>query len=592
MEIATGLSKILNGESYDCVLIDADISEIAMVDFLHQTFKHQPHLSIIMMASDYIRMQLLKETLENEVVMCLPKPCSHMDICNIWKHVCRKRISFEGCNYSNGESPEENQEPNIFKRVDRIVKKSTTLNPTLINKNLSSGRGTQDGLKNKSREYDAMFKPITYEEVWSNDHDQEHVVAHKRTHDQLVEDDRYYEKRKSTKKRITWAGDLHKKFVEAINALGKQKAYPTAILKAMKVPGLTRNQVASHLQKYQEHKKTIKKPTLIPQKKKQVESYAYKRGGQSNPTNGYESILQSSQPPLMLNSTGMSYMTIDNIKARLQGAPPLPIPQLKTTINNSCSDQSTYHPFYHTSIGETSKITTFGLAESCNSNIGQSNEVQISENSYESATGPLEDGEPLEMASTDFGEVMAPLDATSSLTPLNYLGIATKQWVSGMAPSYYGLENGLQPLGGFAGVGENYNLKLCEISNTYGMTNSDGGRISASSNHNYLIHSQDFQGNGENLFPTFPHTTALGNVEHSINPNFSNSNLVPFGVGSVGYSHRQAQTLPPFNSLVSVDGIERTVIESNLFADETQYFLEMTVNLLDVLDADLINGPW
>nr|KAJ0194550.1 hypothetical protein LSAT_V11C800405390 [Lactuca sativa] len=355
------------------------------------------------------------------------------------------------------------------------------------------------------------------------------------------------------------------------------EAYPTAILKVMEVPGLTRSQVASHLQKYQEHQKTNKKPTLIPQKKKKVETYAYKRGGQSSPTNDYESILQSSniQPPLMLNSTGMSYMTIDNIKARLQGAPPLPIPQLKTTINNSYYDQSTYP----TSIGETSKITTFGLAESCNSNIGQSNEVQISDNSYESATGPLKNGEPLEMASTDFGEVMAPLDAT-------------KQWVSGMAPSYYGLESGLQPLGGFASVGENYNLKLSEISNTYGMTNSDGGRISASSNHNHLIHSQDFQGNGENLFPTFPNTTALGNVEHSINPNFSNSNLVPFGVGSVGYSHRQAQTLPPFNSLVSVDGIERRVTESNLFADETQYFLEMTVNLLDVLDADLINGPW
>lgn len=46
-EVATGLLKILNGELYDCVLIDADISEMDMVYFLHQTFKHQPHLSII-----------------------------------------------------------------------------------------------------------------------------------------------------------------------------------------------------------------------------------------------------------------------------------------------------------------------------------------------------------------------------------------------------------------------------------------------------------------------------------------------------------------------------------------------------------------
>ncbi|KAL7589724.1 hypothetical protein Lser_V15G37147 [Lactuca serriola] len=38
-----------------------------------------------------------------------------------------------------------------------------------------------------------------------------------------------------------------------------------------------------------------------------------------------------------------------------------------------------------------------------------------------------------------------------------------------------------------------------------------------------------------------------------------------------------------------MDGIERTVMESDMFVDETQYLLGMTVNLLDKLDDDLIN---
>ncbi|XP_023762748.1 uncharacterized protein LOC111911196 [Lactuca sativa] len=556
------------------------------------------------MASHNTHMRLLKEIVENEAVLYLPKPCGDKEICNIWKHVCRKIISFEGCNYSNGESPEENQEPNIYKRVDQIVKQSTNLNPKFIYNNLSSEDVTQEGLNINSPEYNAIFKPVTYEEVRDNDHDKEHIHEHKRTNDQLVEYDKYYKNIFDTKKRISWTSVLHKKFVEAVNTLGKQKAYPSAILEAMNVPGLTRSQIASHLQKYQEHQKSITKPTLIPQKKKQVESYAYNKCGQSTPTNDFESIPQSSniQPPLTLNSIGMSYMTINNIKARLQRAPPLPVPQPKTTINNSYSDQSTNHSVCHTSLGETSKIITFGLVESCNSIIGRRNEVQMTRDTYESTTGPLKDRETIAMTPMDFAEVVAPVDATSSLIPLNYSGTSVEKSVCGMAPSYYGLGTGLQPLEGFALGGENYDLEMREISNVFGMINSNGGHTSASSNHNYLIHSQDVQGNNENLSPTFLHTpTDHDDVGHSTNPNFSNSNLFPFGLGSVGYSNPhfpseennwQAQTLPPFNSLGLVDGIERRVMERDMFADETQYLLDMTVNLLDELDDDLINGPW
>ncbi|KAK9117200.1 hypothetical protein Sjap_016147 [Stephania japonica] len=52
------------------------------------------------------------------------------------------------------------------------------------------------------------------------------------------------------KTRIVWSSELHHKFVEVFYKIGKEKAIPSKILELMNSPGLTRAQVASHLQKY------------------------------------------------------------------------------------------------------------------------------------------------------------------------------------------------------------------------------------------------------------------------------------------------------------------------------------------------------
>ncbi|XP_060212696.1 two-component response regulator ARR2-like [Lycium barbarum] len=52
------------------------------------------------------------------------------------------------------------------------------------------------------------------------------------------------------KPRVVWSVDHHQQFVQAVNQLGIDKAVPKKILELMNVPGLTRENVASHLQKY------------------------------------------------------------------------------------------------------------------------------------------------------------------------------------------------------------------------------------------------------------------------------------------------------------------------------------------------------
>lgn len=59
------------------------------------------------------------------------------------------------------------------------------------------------------------------------------------------------------KAKVDWTPDLHKKFVQAVEQLGVDQAIPSRILELMKVEGLTRHNVASHLQKYRMHRRHI-----------------------------------------------------------------------------------------------------------------------------------------------------------------------------------------------------------------------------------------------------------------------------------------------------------------------------------------------
>jgi len=57
--------------------------------------------------------------------------------------------------------------------------------------------------------------------------------------------------------RLVWTPPLHKRFVDAVSHLGIKNAVPKTIMQLMNVEGLTRENVASHLQKYRLYLKRL-----------------------------------------------------------------------------------------------------------------------------------------------------------------------------------------------------------------------------------------------------------------------------------------------------------------------------------------------
>ncbi|KAF3655211.1 putative 26S proteasome non-ATPase regulatory subunit 2 -like protein A-like [Capsicum annuum] len=59
------------------------------------------------------------------------------------------------------------------------------------------------------------------------------------------------------KVKVDWTPELHRRFVKAVEKLGVDKAVPSRLLELMATDGLTRHNIASHLQKYRAHRKHL-----------------------------------------------------------------------------------------------------------------------------------------------------------------------------------------------------------------------------------------------------------------------------------------------------------------------------------------------
>nr|XP_018677376.1 PREDICTED: two-component response regulator ORR22 isoform X2 [Musa acuminata subsp. malaccensis] len=151
----------------------------------------------------------------------LLKPVRIEELKNIWQHVVRRR-KFSHKDYSNFDNGEESERHQIVSSEG-----GQDLNV--------SGSANQNGKLSRKRKDQNEEDEDDCEE---NVHENEDLTTQK-------------------KPRVVWSIDLHRKFVAAVNQLGIDKAVPKRILELMNVERLTRENVASHLQKYRLYLKRL-----------------------------------------------------------------------------------------------------------------------------------------------------------------------------------------------------------------------------------------------------------------------------------------------------------------------------------------------
>ncbi|XP_017229629.1 two-component response regulator ORR21 isoform X2 [Daucus carota subsp. sativus] len=172
-------------------------------------------LPVIMMSADG-RTSAVMRGIKHGACDYLIKPIREEELKNIWQHVVRKKWN-ETKEQENSSSLDES---------DR------------------HRRGTDD---------------VEYASS-ANEGSEGILKAQKKRRDVKEEDDGEFDNddpSASKKPRVVWSVELHQQFVSAVNQLGIEKAVPKRILELMNVPGLTRENVASHLQKFRLYLKRL-----------------------------------------------------------------------------------------------------------------------------------------------------------------------------------------------------------------------------------------------------------------------------------------------------------------------------------------------
>ncbi|KAJ8540381.1 hypothetical protein K7X08_030300 [Anisodus acutangulus] len=193
-----------NRNGFDIVISDVHMPDMNGFKLLEHVGLEMD-LPVIMMSADDSKDVVMKGVTHGACDYLI-KPVRIEALKNIWQHVIRKK---------KHEFPK-----------DKDFEQSTSL---------------EDGDRQQKPQDDVDYSSSANEGNWKS--------SKKRKEEEDENEDR--DDTSTLKKpRVVWSVELHQQFVQAVNQLGIDKAVPKKILELMNVPGLTRENVASHLQKY------------------------------------------------------------------------------------------------------------------------------------------------------------------------------------------------------------------------------------------------------------------------------------------------------------------------------------------------------
>ncbi|XP_077238059.1 two-component response regulator ARR12-like [Tasmannia lanceolata] len=200
-----------NKDKFDLVISDVHMPDMDGFKLL-ELVGLEMDLPVIMISA-YGDTETVMKGITHGACDYLLKPVRIEELKNIWQHVIRRR-KVEPKDHNNAGHGDDGEGG----------KGAVTTGVADLNGKLSRKR------KDQNEEDDDEFE--------ENGNDNEDSTSQK-------------------KPRVVWSMDLHRKFVAAVNQLGIDKAVPKRILDLMNVEKLTRENVASHLQKYRLYLKRI-----------------------------------------------------------------------------------------------------------------------------------------------------------------------------------------------------------------------------------------------------------------------------------------------------------------------------------------------
>lgn len=193
--------------TFDIVLSDVHMPDMDGFKLL-ELVGLEMDLPVIMMSGDG-RTNLVMRGVQHGACDYLIKPIRDEELKNIWQHVVRKRYN----------SSKEHECSGSLDDNDRYKRGSDDAECASSVIEIADGVQKPQKKKREAKEED----------------------------DTEMEND---DPSTTKKPRVVWSVELHQQFVSAVNQLGIDKAVPKRILELMNVPGLTRENVASHLQKF------------------------------------------------------------------------------------------------------------------------------------------------------------------------------------------------------------------------------------------------------------------------------------------------------------------------------------------------------